>query len=199
MPAQERIRLEDEDGFLPGPDPAGEEDEPEAIGWGGPRLPNLAVEDDELLAEEGVLGNELGIAASEIEGRAEQAGGAGGKRDPKTRLRSVWVGQTGWLRKTCRKALEGQSRPANGVYCRSDRGLLSGGWGFRPGQHDRGWGPSRSRCTRVSAPSGFATACTAKSLPGPAGGPSRSGKPRQAYPSAHTELPQYRGCASAVG
>jgi len=32
----------------------------------------LAVEDDELLAEEGVLGNELGIAASEIEGRAEK-------------------------------------------------------------------------------------------------------------------------------
>ena len=38
------------------------------------------------------------------------------------------------FRSTCRKALEGQSRPANGVYCRSDRGLLSGGWGFRPGQ-----------------------------------------------------------------
>ena len=74
MPAQERTGLEDEDGFLPMPDPADEEDEPEAIGWGGPRLPNLAVEDDELLAEEGVLGNELGIAASEIEGRAEKDG-----------------------------------------------------------------------------------------------------------------------------
>jgi hypothetical protein len=33
---------------------------------------NMAVEDDELHAEEGVLGNELGIAASEIEGRAEK-------------------------------------------------------------------------------------------------------------------------------
>ena len=72
MPAQERIGLEDEEGFLLTPDPAGEEDEPEAIGWGEPRLPNLAVEDDELLAEEGVLGNELGIAASEIEGKAEK-------------------------------------------------------------------------------------------------------------------------------
>jgi hypothetical protein len=58
MPAQERIGLEGEEGFLPSPDPAGEEDEPEAIGWGEARLPNLAVEDDELLAEEGVLRNE---------------------------------------------------------------------------------------------------------------------------------------------
>jgi len=30
------------------------------------------VEDDELLAEEGVLGNELGIAATDVEGRAEK-------------------------------------------------------------------------------------------------------------------------------
>jgi len=30
------------------------------------------VEDDELQAEEGVLGNELGVATSEIEGRAEK-------------------------------------------------------------------------------------------------------------------------------
>ena len=50
------------------------EDEPEAIGWGEAWLVNLAVEDNELLAEEGVLGNELGIAASEIEGRAEKDG-----------------------------------------------------------------------------------------------------------------------------
>jgi hypothetical protein len=74
MPAQERIGLEDEEGFLPPPDPTDEEDEPEAIGWGESWLVDLAVEDDELLAEEGVLGNELGIAASEIEGRAEEDG-----------------------------------------------------------------------------------------------------------------------------
>ena len=72
MPAQERIGLDDKEGFLPPPDPAGEEDEPRAIGWGESWLVNLAVEDDELLAEERVLGNELGIAASEIEGRAEK-------------------------------------------------------------------------------------------------------------------------------
>jgi len=72
MPAQERIGIEDEDGFLPTPDPAGEEDEPRAIGWGEAGLVDLAVEDDELQAEEGVLGNELGVATSEIEGRAEK-------------------------------------------------------------------------------------------------------------------------------
>ena len=54
------------------PDPAGEEDEQKAIGWGEPWLACLAVEDDELHAEEGVLGNEIGIAASDIEGRAEK-------------------------------------------------------------------------------------------------------------------------------
>jgi hypothetical protein len=72
MAAQERIGLEDEEGFLPGPDPAGEEDEPKAIGRGEPRLPNLAMEDDELLAEECILGNKLGIAASDVEGRAKK-------------------------------------------------------------------------------------------------------------------------------
>ena len=74
MPAQERIGLDDKEGFLPSPDPAGEEDEPRAIGWGESWLVNLAVEDDELLAEERVLGNEFGIATSEIEGRAEKDG-----------------------------------------------------------------------------------------------------------------------------
>jgi hypothetical protein len=62
MSAQERIGLEDEEeGFLPSPDPAGEEDEPEAIGWGEPQLTSLTVEDDELLAEEGVLGNDFAL------------------------------------------------------------------------------------------------------------------------------------------
>ena len=72
MPAEESIGLEDEEGFPPSPDPAGEEDEPEAVGWGETWLADLAMEDDELLAEEGVLGNELGFAASEIEGRAKE-------------------------------------------------------------------------------------------------------------------------------
>ena len=72
MPAQERIGLEDEEGFPPTADPAGEEDEPEAVGLGEPWFPDLTLEDDQLLAEEGVFSGELGIAASEIEGRAEK-------------------------------------------------------------------------------------------------------------------------------
>jgi hypothetical protein len=67
MPAQEGIGLEDEEGFPPSADPAGEEDEPEAVGWGEAWLADLAMEEDELLAEEGVLGNELGLAAGDIE------------------------------------------------------------------------------------------------------------------------------------
>jgi hypothetical protein len=92
MPAQERIGLDDEEALLPSSDPAGTEDLPEAIGWGEPWLVNLAVEDDELHAEECVLGNELGIASSEIEGSAEEAGGAGEKHVPKIPMRSVCVG-----------------------------------------------------------------------------------------------------------
>jgi len=45
MPGQERIGLEDEDGFLPTPDPADAENEPEAIGWCEAWLVKLAVED----------------------------------------------------------------------------------------------------------------------------------------------------------
>jgi hypothetical protein len=98
MPAQERIGLEDEEGFLLTPDPAGEEDEPEAIGWGEAGLVDLAMKDNELHAEEGVLRNELGIAASEIEGRAEKdriarwSGDTGGRRVPTTTMRSASAG-----------------------------------------------------------------------------------------------------------
>ena len=72
IPAQERIGLEAEEGLLLTPDPAGEEDEPKPIGWAEPWLVNLAVEDDDLPAEEGVLRNEFDNAASEIEGTAEK-------------------------------------------------------------------------------------------------------------------------------
>jgi len=87
MPAQERIGLEDEDGFLPMPDPTDEEDEPEAIGWCEAWLVNLMVEDDELHAEDGVLGNELGVATSDIEGRADKDSCDG--RKPHLRMSAV--------------------------------------------------------------------------------------------------------------
>ena len=72
MPAQKRIGLDEKDGFLPTPYRTGEEEEPEAIGWGEAWLVTLAVEHDELHAEEGVLSKELGVATSDIEGRAEK-------------------------------------------------------------------------------------------------------------------------------
>jgi hypothetical protein len=57
----------------------------------------LAVEDDELLAEEDVLRDEFGIAASNVEGRAEKDGIAKrpGEMDgsqSQTPMRSVCVG-----------------------------------------------------------------------------------------------------------
>jgi len=121
MPAQERIGIEDEKGLLPTPDPAGEEDEPKAIGWGEPWLVNLAVEDDELLAEEGVLGDEFGIAASEIEGRAEKERIA---RRPGELKGSVFQRQQCGAHasdkpvdqgRQAEMALDAQSKPINGI------------------------------------------------------------------------------------
>ena len=71
MPAQEGIGLEDEEGFPPSPDPAGKEDEPKTVGWGEAWLADLAMEDDELLAEEDVLSDEFGSRARDIQRSGE--------------------------------------------------------------------------------------------------------------------------------
>jgi hypothetical protein len=58
----------------------------------------LTVEDNELLAEEGVLSGELGISASDVEGRAKKdriarrPGGDRGKPVPEMPMRSACVG-----------------------------------------------------------------------------------------------------------
>jgi hypothetical protein len=47
---------------------AGEMDKPEAIGLSEARFFDLAVEDDKLLPEQGVLGDELSFASGKISG-----------------------------------------------------------------------------------------------------------------------------------
>jgi hypothetical protein len=66
MPTEERVGLEDEDGFLPVLHAAREEDQPETIGWRKGRLLDWAVKDDELLAEQGILGDEIGFTARKV-------------------------------------------------------------------------------------------------------------------------------------
>ncbi len=66
MPTEERVGLEDEQRLFPVLDATGEEDEPETIGLRKCRPFDLAVEDDELLAEQSIFGDEIGFAAYEV-------------------------------------------------------------------------------------------------------------------------------------
>ena len=78
IPAQEGIGLEDEERFLPTVGPAGEEDDPEAIGLGEAWFLDQVLEEDQLLAEESILGDELGLGAGDIARYGENDGNAGG-------------------------------------------------------------------------------------------------------------------------
>ena len=49
----------------------GKKDKPEAVGLRNGGLFDLAVQDDQLLAEESIIGNEVGFAACEVSGGAE--------------------------------------------------------------------------------------------------------------------------------
>lgn len=69
MPAQERVRLEDEGGVFPMLDAAGQQDQPQTIRSGKGWLLDLSMEDEELLAEHGVLCDEFGFAAGEVDCR----------------------------------------------------------------------------------------------------------------------------------
>ena len=71
MPTEEGVGFEDEQGFLPILDATGEEDEPEAIRLRKGRLFDLAIKDNELLAEKSILGDQVRLGASQVGGSAE--------------------------------------------------------------------------------------------------------------------------------
>jgi hypothetical protein len=60
------VGFEDEKGCLPILDATGKKNEPEAIRLSKGRLVDLAVEDDQLLTEQGVLCDEIGFAARQV-------------------------------------------------------------------------------------------------------------------------------------
>jgi hypothetical protein len=77
MPTEEHVGLEDEERLLPVFDATGK-DEPETIGLRKGRLLNLAVKNDELLAEEGILGDQFGFTACHVDGSTEHNRMVGG-------------------------------------------------------------------------------------------------------------------------
>jgi hypothetical protein len=74
MPAQDRLRPEDEQRLPPVPHLAREHHHECAIGTHAVRPLARAVEHEELLAQQQVLGDELRLAARQIGDRADQRG-----------------------------------------------------------------------------------------------------------------------------
>ena len=78
MPAEEGVRLDDEKGLFPEGRCSGQEQESDAVLIAEPGAFDLALQDDQLLPEKGVLGDELGFAAHGILNRAyEESASAG--------------------------------------------------------------------------------------------------------------------------
>ena len=74
MPAEEGIGLDDEEGLLPEGRRLGQENQSDAVPIAELRAFGVALQDDELLAEKGILGDEVGSAADHV------PGGAGNQR-----------------------------------------------------------------------------------------------------------------------
>ena len=72
MPAEEGVGLNDEQGLLPEGRRPGQEQEPDAVPIAELRVFDLALEDDELVPQEGVLGDKLGLAANGILNHADE-------------------------------------------------------------------------------------------------------------------------------
>ena len=70
-PAEESVGLENQKRFFPVFHAGSEEDEPETIRLRKGGLVDLAVEDDQLLPEQGILSDKVGFAAREVGGGAE--------------------------------------------------------------------------------------------------------------------------------
>jgi len=66
MPAQERLWLHDQEGLQPGPNQPGQQDQEHTISL-RERWPfHLSLENDELLAEEGIFRQKLGLAPAKV-------------------------------------------------------------------------------------------------------------------------------------
>ena len=66
MPAEEGVGLDDEEGLFPEGRCSGQEQESDAVLIADLRAFGVALEDDELVPEEGILGDEIGSAADHV-------------------------------------------------------------------------------------------------------------------------------------
>src|ERR1035437_8476428 len=71
MPTEERVRLDDEEGLSPGTYFPGQQHEEHSVGAGQPWLLDAPTQDDELLPEKGVLGNQLRFGPREVGKRTQ--------------------------------------------------------------------------------------------------------------------------------
>ena len=75
MPAQSCLWLDDEERLFPGPNHSCQENEEQAIGFRAYWPFHLSPDDDEVLAQEGIFGDELGLASVKIGEGGERQGG----------------------------------------------------------------------------------------------------------------------------
>ena len=66
MPAEQGLRPDEQQRLVPGAAPAGQQHEQSAVGRGAAWALDGALENDELLAQEGMLGDEGGATAHEV-------------------------------------------------------------------------------------------------------------------------------------
>jgi hypothetical protein len=93
MPAQQRIGLHDEQALAPGAHMTGQQDQHGPVDARAARTLGTPSQDDQLLPEEGIFGNQLGLAADKIGQRAgTQAVGGRFRACPQTRAESLCGG-----------------------------------------------------------------------------------------------------------
>ncbi len=76
MPPQQGVWLNKQEGLLPGSNPLGQQDEERSIGPGASGSFHLSTENDELLAQESVFSDELGLASAKVRECCERQGGS---------------------------------------------------------------------------------------------------------------------------
>src|SRR5260221_12728886 len=74
MPAQQGLWLNDEEGLLPGSNQPGQQDKEHAIGFRACWPFHLPSEDDELVAQESVFRDKLGLVSAKVGERSDQEG-----------------------------------------------------------------------------------------------------------------------------
>ena len=102
MPAQERVGLHDQQGLPPATDAAGQEHQSRAVGGSAAGALHAPREHDQLLAQQGVLGDQVPLAAGEVGQRPGEDRGGGRSRSSQEAATKRMegnlpgAGDTGW-------------------------------------------------------------------------------------------------------